>query len=177
MKRLLLVCILAALLCAGLAVLVQSCAPAQETAPPALSPGMAPAQAGYTPAPPETTPAPASVETAQDALPAPDLRGTIEVVDGTTLLLDPVRVTAQGEGWAVAGGGGALGTAVAVQTDAAQIETVRVYNGGHEPPQPADERALTPGDMVYLYGAWTGETFAAQRIVVLQMGQSGDENG
>ncbi len=30
MKRLLLVCILAALLCAGLAVLVQSCAPAQR---------------------------------------------------------------------------------------------------------------------------------------------------
>ena len=170
MKHLLIVCILAALLCAGLAMLVQSCAPAQETAQPALSPGMAPAQAGY-------TPAPARVETAQDALPAPDLRGTLEAVDGTTLLLDPVRVTAQGEGWAVAGGGGALETAVTVQTDAAQIETVRVYNGGHEPPQPADESALTPGEMVYLYGAWTGETFAAQRIVVLQMGQSGDENG
>ena len=177
MKRLLIVCILAALLCAGLAMLVQSCAPVQETAQPALSPGMAPAQAGYTPAPPEAAPAPASVETAQDALPAPDLRGTLEAVDGTTLLLDPVRVTAQGEGWAVAGGGGALETAVTVQTDAAQIETVRVYNGGHEPTQPADESALTPGDMVYLYGAWTGETFAAQRIVVLQMGQSGDENG
>lgn len=176
MKRLLIVCILAALLCAGLAILVQSCAPAQETAQPALSPGMAPAQAGHTPAPPEAAPAPTSVETAQDDLPDPDLRGTLEAIDGATLLLDPVRVTAQGEGWAVAGGG-ALETAVAVQTDAAQIETVRVYNGGHEPPQPADESALTPGDMVYLYGAWTGETFAAQRIVVLQMGQSGDENG
>ena len=176
MKRLLIVCILAALLCAGLAVLVQSCAPAQETASPALSPGMAPAQAGYTPAPPETTPAPASVETAQDALPAPDLRGTIEAVDGATLLLAPVQVTAQGEGWAVAGGG-ALETAVTVQTDTAQIEIAVVYNGGHEPPQPADGSALAPGSMAYLYGAWRDETFAAQRIVVLQFGQSGDENG
>ena len=169
MKRLLIVCILAALLCAGLAMLVQSCAPAQKAAPPAASPAVAPAQA-------KPTPAPASAETAQDDLLAPDLRGTIEAVDSTTLLLDPVRVTAQGEGWAGAGGG-ALETAVAVQTDAAQIETVKVYNGGHEPPQAADESALTPGDMVYLYGAWTEETFAAQRIVVLQMGQSGDENG
>ena len=170
MKRLLIVCILAALLCAGLAMLVQSCVPAQKAAPPAASPGMAPAQV-------EPTPAPASSETAQDDLPNPDLCGTIEAVDGTTLLLDPVRVTAQGEGWAVAaGGGGTVETAVAVQTDAAQIETVIVYNGGHEPPQPADKSALTPGDMVYLYGTWTGETFAAQRIVVLQRGQSGDEN-
>lgn len=173
MKRLLIVCILAALLCAGLAMLVQSCASVQEAAPPAAEP----AQEGPTPAPSEATPAPASAETAQDDLPAPDLRGTIEAIDGATLLLDPVRVTAQGEGWAVAGGGGALETAVAVQTDTAQIETVIVYNGGHEPLQPADESALTPGSMAYLYGAWTDETFAAQRIVVLQFGQSGDENG
>ena len=177
MKRLLIVCILAALLCAGLAMLVQSCVPAQKAAPPAASPGMAPAQVEPTPALPKATPASASGEMAQDDLPDPDLCGTIEAVDGTTLLLDPVRVTAQGEGWAVAaGGGGTVETAVAVQTDAAQIETVIVYNGGHEPPQPADKSALTPGDMVYLYGTWTGETFAAQRIVVLQMGQSGDEN-
>ena len=170
MKRLLIVCILAALLCAGLAMLVQSCAPEQEAAPPAASPEMAPAQV-------EPTPAPASAETAQDDLPAPDLRGTIEAVDGATLLLAPVRVTARGEGWAVAGGGGTVETAVAVQTDTAQIETVIVYNGGHEAPQPADESALTPGSMAYLYGAWTDETLAAQRIVVLQFGQSGDENG
>ena len=168
MKRLLIVCILAALLCAGLAMLVQSCAPAQKAAPPAASPGMAPAQV-------EPSPAPASSETAQDDLPDPDLCGTIEAVDDATLLLAPVRVTAQGEGWAVAGGG-TVETAVAVQTDAAQIETVIVYNGGHEPPQPTDKSALTPGDMGYLYGAWTGETFAAQRVVILQMGQSGDEN-
>ena len=176
MKRLLIVCILAALLCAGLAMLVQSCAPVQKGAPAAASPAVEPARAGHTPALPEAAPVPASAETAQDDLLDPDLRGTVETVDGATLLLDPVRVTAQGEGWAVAGGG-ALETAIAVQTDTAQIETVRVYNGGHEPPQPADESALTPGEMVYLYGAWTGETFAAQRIVVLQMGQSGDENG
>lgn len=169
MKRLLIVCILAALLCAGLAMLVQSCAPTQKAASPAASPAVAPAQV-------EPTPAPASSETTQDDLPDPDLCGTIEAVDGTTLLLDAVRVTAQGEGWAVAGGGGALETAVAVQTDSAQIETVIVYNGGHEPPQPADESALTPGDMGYLYGTWTGETFVAQRVVVLQFGQSGDEN-
>ena len=176
MKRLLIVCILAALLCAGLAMLVQSCAPTQKAASPAASLEMAPAQAGHTSAPPEAAPAPASGETAQDDLPDPDLHGTVETADGATLLLEPVRVTAQGEGWAVAGGG-ALETAVDVQTDTAQIETVRVYNGGHEPPQPADESALTPGDMVYLYGTWADETFVAQRIVVLQFGQSGDENG
>ena len=80
-----------------------------------------------------------------------------------------MQVTAQGEGWAVAGGG-ALETAVTVQTDTAQIEIAVVYNGGHEPPQPADGSALAPGEMVYLYGAWTDETFTAQRIVVLQFG-------
>lgn len=170
MKRLLIVCILAALLCAGLAMLVQSCAPAQRAAPPAASPAAEPARDTQ-------TPAQAGGETAQDDLPDPDLRGTIEAVDGATLLLAPVRVTARGEGWAVAGGGGTVETTVTVQTDAAQIETAAVYNGGHEPPQPANESALTPGDMVYLYGAWTDETFAAQRIVVLQFGQSGDENG
>ena len=177
MKRLLLVCILAALLCAALAMLVQSCAPVQKAAPPAASPAVEPVQAGHTPAPPEATPAPAGGETAQDDLPDPDLRGTIEAVDSATLLLAPVQVTARGEGWAVAGGGGALETAITVQTDTAQIETAVVYNGGHEPPQPADESALTPGDMVYLYGAWTDETFTARRVVVLQFGQSGDENG
>ena len=36
-------------------------------------------------------------ETTQDDLPNPDLRDTIDAVDGTTLLLAPVRVTAQGE--------------------------------------------------------------------------------
>lgn len=177
MKRLLLVCILAALLCAGLAMLVQSCAPVQKATLPAVSPAVEPAQAGHTPAPPEATPALASGETAQDDLPDPDLRGTIEAVDGATLLLAPVRVTARGEGWAVAAGGGTRETTVTVQTDTAQIETVKVYNGGHEPPQPADESALTPGDMVYLYGAWTDETFTASRVVVLQFGRSGDENG
>ena len=169
MKRLLIVCLLAALLCAGLAMLVQSCAPVQKAASPAASPAVEPAQAGH-------TPAPASGETAQEDLPDPDLRGTIEAVDGATLLLAPVQVTAQGEGWAVAGGG-ALETAVTVQTDTAQIEIAVVYNGGHEPPQPADGSALAPGSMAYLYGAWRDETFAAQRIVVLQFGQSGDENG
>ncbi len=177
MKRLLLVCILAALLCAGLAMLVQSCAPVQKGAPAAASPAVEPARAGHTPALPEAAPIPASAETAQDDLPDPDLRGTVETVEGATLLLDPVRVTERGEGWAVAAGGGTVETEVAVQTDTAQIETVRVYNGGHEPPQPTDESALTPGDMVYLYGAWADETFVAQRIVVLQFGQSGDENG
>lgn len=169
MKRLLIVCLLAALLCAGLAMLVQSCAPVQKAAPPAASPAVEPAQAGH-------TPAPASGETAQGDLPAPDLRGTIEAVDGATLLLAPVRVTARGEGWAVAGGG-TRETAITVQTDTAQVETAVVYNGGHEAPQPADASALAQGEMVYLYGAWTDETFAAQRIVVLQFGQSGDENG
>ena len=170
MKRLLIVCLLAALLCAGLAMLVQSCAPVQKAAPPAASPTVEPARDTQ-------TPALASGETAQGDLPDPDLRGTIEAVDGATLLLAPVRVTARGEGWAVAGGGGTVETTVTVQTDAAQIETVAVYNGGHEPPQPADASALAPGDMAYLYGAWTDETFAAQRVVVLQFGQSGDENG
>ena len=45
----------------------------------------------------------ASGETTQDDLPNPDLRDTIDAVDGTTLLLAPVRVTAQGEDGAVAG--------------------------------------------------------------------------
>ena len=51
---------------------------------------------------------------------------------------------------------------------------MKIYNGGHEEPQPADTSVLKEGVQVYLYGTRQEDSFEAERVIALEMGDKAE---
>lgn len=124
---------------------------------------------------PESTPAASSAVTTATPVPAendplmePDLWGPITTVEENCFTVMPVTTASAGDGAVVAEGG--TGNQVTVYTENAVFETMKIYNGGHEEPQPAEESVLKSGTMVYLYGSAQEDTFEAERVIALVVG-------
>lgn len=124
---------------------------------------------------PESTPAASPAVTTATPAPAegdplmePDLWGPIISVEETCFTVMPVTTASAGDGAVVAEGG--TGNQVTVYTENAVFETMKIYNGGHEEPQPAEESILKSGTMVYLYGSAQEDTFEAERVIALVVG-------
>lgn len=178
MKRIVLLFVLAAVTCAATALLFTSCAAnveedsntssvsqseassEMETVPEETSEPEMPAQT------PSATVDPAQSELTKTSLQNPDLQGKIQSVEETFFSLIPITVTGDSGGVAVAAAG--IDTEpVEVDITQAVIETMRIYNGGHEEPQPADASALQEGQTVNLFGSWQGDCFVAQTVRIL----------
>lgn len=173
MKRLLVLLALAVLVCAGIAVLCTSCASntgeSLYTSLPASKETSSTEEADLEPAAePEPTEAP---ENLQDGsfLEDADLKGTVDSVEEGRFTLLPMTVTQVGKDAAVAAVA-ANGTTVEVDVSSASIQTVRIYNGGHDEPLQVDASALETGSTVYLYGRQDQDVFVAETVYVLHTG-------
>lgn len=167
MKRWFALFALAGVLCAGIATLCTSCVPETEASDPVsstVSPSPVPEETlPATTSSPEATPS----ESASDSWEEPDLRGVVIQTGQGSLTLQPIVVESVGGDVAVAAGG-ASKEELFVDTAHAVWESVRVYEGGHDPAQPAQENALQPGCQVYLYGKPTEKGFEAERVLMLE---------
>lgn len=178
MKRIVLLRILAAATCVATAMLFTSCAanteePLGETA---ISQSGASSETESIPEEtkatvlPEQTPAateaPAQNSPAKTSLQDPDLQGKIQSVGDTSFSLSPITVTGDSGGVAMAAAGTDI-ELIEVDTTQAVIETMRVYNGGHEEAQPADVSVLQEGQTANLFGSWQGDCFVAQTVRIL----------
>lgn len=173
MKRLLVLLALAVLVCAGIAVLCTSCASntgeSLYTSLPASEETSSTEEADLEPAAePEPTEAP---ENLQDGsfLEDADLKGTVDSVEEGRFTLLPMTVTQVRKDAAVAAVA-ANGTTVEVDVSSASIQTVRIYNGGHDEPLQVDASALETGSTVYLYGRQDQDVFVAETVYVLHTG-------
>ena len=101
----------------------------------------------------------------------PDLRGTVQDVQQTSFTIVPVSVTASGHD---AAAGASQTDAFSVDISEATLETVRIYNGGNDAPQPSDMSALQAGKSVYLYSIQSEETFLAERVLILEAGDESE---
>ena len=119
---------------------------------------------------PATTEIPAASES--DPLMDPDMMGNVATVEQDYFTVTPIITTDIGNGGAVAAGG--FGDEVTIHTENAVFETMRIYNGGHEEPQPADTSVLKEGVQVYLYGTRQEDSFAAERVIALEMGDKAE---
>lgn len=121
-------------------------------------------------------PSPAPTETPavseSDSLMNPDMMGNVATVEQDCFTVTPIITTDLGNGCAVAAGG--FGEKVTIHTENAAFETMKIYNGGHEEPQPADTAVLKEGVQVYLYGTRQGDSFEAERVIALEMGDKAE---
>lgn len=165
MKNLFLLFGMAVLLCAGMAVLCTACTEKSSLSADAVLSGAEASSAQETAS---TQPATAVPETKNDPenLGEPDLRGVIQDVGRDSFTILPIHVQSAGN-TAMAAAGTPSQEIQTVAFEGAVIETVRVYNGGHEEAESASAGALISGRQVYLYGQTTETGFAAERILVL----------
>lgn len=167
MKNLFLLFAMAVLLCAGMAVLCTACAEEQHLpADGALSRMEPPESAQETTKALSTTDIP-EVKKDSNTLEEPDLQGVIQEVGQSSFTVIPVYVQAE-DNTAMAAAGESSQDILTVNFEEAEIETVRVYNGGHEEIESASSDALVSGRQVYLYGQETETGFSADRILVLR---------
>ncbi len=102
----------------------------------------------------------------------PDMMGNVATVEQDYFTVTPIITTDIGNGGAVAAGG--FGDEVTIHTENAVFETMKIYNGGHEEPQPADTSVLKEGVQVYLYGTRQEDSFEAERVIALEMGDKAE---
>lgn len=128
---------------------------------------------------PKSTPAvssPVPTETPavseSDSLMNPDMMGNVATVEQDCFTVTPIITTDIGNGGAVAAGG--FGDKVTIHTENAVFETMKIYNGGHEEPQPADTSVQKEGVQVYLYGTRQEDSFEAERVIALEMGDEAE---
>lgn len=171
MKRMGLLFLTAMAMCAAMA----GCTPRQEDIPTLYLEEPAVTEEESEEMIPESTPAASSAVTAATPAPAeddpqldPDLWGLIATVEENCFTVMPVTTTAAGNGAQVAEGG--TGNQVTVYTENAVFETMKIYNGGHEEPQSAEKSVVKSGAMVYLYGSAQEDTFEAERVIALVVG-------
>lgn len=178
MKRIVLLLILAAATCVATAMLFTSCATNTEEPLDETSISQSEANSEAEPLPeattepvlPEQTPSateePAQSNPAETSLQNPELQGKIQSVGDTSFSLLPITVTGD-SGDVAAAGVGSDNEMVEVDITQAAIETMQVYNGGHEEPQPVDVSVLQEGQTVNLFGNWQGDCFVAQTVRIL----------
>lgn len=178
MKRVVLLLVLAAVLCATIAILATYCtantedisnvpsdsqnegATEEKSVPEKTQETEQPSQT-----PPDTEDLPQSGVTENTRL-HPDLQGKVQSVGDTSFSLMPITVTGDSGGVAAAG----IGTEsrlVEVDRSQAAVETMRVHNGNHEEPQAAEASALQEGQTVHLFGSWQDNVFVAQTVRIL----------
>lgn len=128
---------------------------------------------------PENTPAVSSPDPTQtpaasesDPLMNPDMMGNVATVEQDCFTVTPIITTDIGNGGVVAAGG--FGDKVTIYTENAVFETMKIYNGEHEEPQPADMSVLKEGMQVYLYGTRQEDSFEAERVIALEMGDEAE---
>lgn len=168
MKRLLILLALAIALCAGMASLCTACSADDTTTSQA-------AFSGKEPDPPQRECVPTAtpdsetqeIRKTDTPIDAPDLQGIIQEAGEGTLTIQPIEVESTADGVAAAACYGNETLTVDIQQ--ADIETVRVYDGGYSEPQAADQSALTPKKQVYLYGERTEKGFTAEKVLVLEI--------
>lgn len=167
MKRLFVLFVLAAALCAGMAALCTACAGRTDaSSTPKISGTISSSASQEVPATPLPTATPAPQEDTV-SLEEPDLQGVIQTVGPDSFTISPIHLQSEGE--VAMAAAGASDQEQTVTLAGATIETMSVYNGGHGTPQPADTAALEAGKQVYLYGQDTETGFAADRILVLEI--------
>lgn len=175
MKRLFILFALAAWICAGMAALCTAYSSEKTKMPDSAS---SDTKAESSESEIQPTASPAETQYTADAgeeenstIEEPDLRGTIQEVQGTGFTIMPTAVTTSGSN---AAAGASEADSLCVDIAEATIETVKIHEGGNEPPQPADARALQAGKSVYLYGSRCEETFMAERVLILEVGDDAE---
>lgn len=167
MKNLFLLFAMAVLLCTGMAVLCTACTEEPDLPADAALSGMETSESvrNTVPSPPPT--AIPEIRKGSKNLDEPDMQGIIQDVGQSSFTILPIQVQAAGDAAMASAGESAQDTLTVTFRDTA-IETVRVYNGGHDEVQSASTAALVNGRQVYLYGQPTETGFNADRVLVLQ---------
>lgn len=175
MKRLFILFALSLWICAGMAALCTACAADKEEISASVS-----SSTELKSSNPEIKPTAEPLETdnmdiaeneSNSTIKEPDLRGTVQDVQQTSFTIVPISVTASGHD---AAAGASQTDALSVDISEATIETVRIYNGGNDAPQPSDMSALQAGKSVYLYGIQSEENFLAERVLILEAGDESE---